>query len=177
LRLPNQHHRREEPTVAHHIIAAFVVIDTLMERLGQRSDVRAHVPDSAILTMAVVAATYVGRHHERAAPMMRELGSLSGRISVARFNRRLHQLADGMVWIPANVGGASPRATGSSLIVSPRRCAAGCAPGAVGRLPVADPTGAARPNGRRALDGGCIWSAARMAYPCAFRCHLRGCTT
>jgi hypothetical protein len=45
LRLPNQHHRREEPTVAHHIIAAFVVIDTLMERLGQRRDGRARVFD------------------------------------------------------------------------------------------------------------------------------------
>jgi hypothetical protein len=32
--LPNQHHRQEEPTIARHIIAAFVVIDTLMERLG-----------------------------------------------------------------------------------------------------------------------------------------------
>ena len=31
------------------IITAFVVIDTLMERLGHRSDVRAQVPDSEIL--------------------------------------------------------------------------------------------------------------------------------
>jgi len=95
LRLLNQHHRQEEPTVARPIIAAFVVIDTLMERLGHRSDVRAQVPDSEILTLAVVAATYGGRHHERAAPMMRALGSLSGRIGVSRFNRRRHQLADG----------------------------------------------------------------------------------
>jgi hypothetical protein len=54
------------------IIPAVVVIDPLMERLGHRSDVRAHVPDFEILTIAVVAAGYVGRHHERAAPMMRE---------------------------------------------------------------------------------------------------------
>jgi len=98
--LLNQHHRQEEPTVARPIIAAFVVIDTLMERLGHRSDVRVQVPDSEILTIAVVAAKYVGSHHERAAPMMRALGYLSGRISVSRFNRRLHQLADWMVWIP-----------------------------------------------------------------------------
>jgi len=104
-----------------------------MERLGHRSDVRAKVPDSEILTIAVVAATYVGNHHERAAPMMRALGYLSGRISVSRFNRRLHQLADWMVWIPANVGGASPRATCSSSIASPCRSAVVCAPGAVGR--------------------------------------------
>ena len=41
------------------IITAFVVIDTLMERQGHRSDVRAQVPDSEILTIAVVAAKYV----------------------------------------------------------------------------------------------------------------------
>ena len=89
---------------AYWIITAFVVIDTLMEHLGHRSDVRAQVPDSEILTIAVVAATYVGSHHERAAPMMRALGYLSGRISVSRFNCRLHQLADWMAWIPDVLG-------------------------------------------------------------------------
>jgi hypothetical protein len=66
-------------------------------------------------------------------------------IGVARVHRRLHQRADGMVWIPANVGGASPWATGSSSQASPRWrwFAAGRAPGAVGRRPVADPTGGA----------------------------------
>ncbi|MBO9381501.1 MAG: hypothetical protein J7479_03280 [Roseiflexus sp.] len=177
--MPNQHRRQEEPTVARHIIAAFIVIDTLMERLGHRSDVRAHVPDSEILTIAVVAATYVGRHHERAAPHRHGCGYLSGRISVSRFNRRLHQLADGMVWIPANVREASPRATWLSSIASPRwrLFAAGRAPGAVGRRPVADPTGGASPNGRRSLDGARISSADRMACPCAFRCCPQGCTT
>ena len=47
---------------AYWIITAFVVIDTLMERLGHRSDVRAKVPDSEILTIAVVAAKYFGSH-------------------------------------------------------------------------------------------------------------------
>jgi len=111
------------------IIPAVVVIAPLMEHLGHRRDVRAHVPDSEILTIAVVAAGYVGNHHERAAPMMREFGYLSGRIGVSRFHRRLHPLADGMSWIPANVGGASPRATGSLSIASPRRSAVVCAPG------------------------------------------------
>jgi len=72
------------------IIPAFVVIDTLMERLGHRSDVRAHVPDSEILTIAVVAAGYFGSHHERAVPMMRELGHLSGRRGV-HHGRRVHR--------------------------------------------------------------------------------------
>ena len=81
------------------IITAFVVIDTLMERLGHRSDVRAKVPDSEILTIAVVAAKYVGNHHERAVQIMHGCGYLSGRISVSRFNRRLHQ-PDGTRRIP-----------------------------------------------------------------------------
>jgi hypothetical protein len=93
-RLLNQHHRQEEPMDATWIITAFVVIDTLMERLGHRSDVRAQVPDSEILTIAVVAAKYFGSHHERAVQIMHGCGYLSGRISVSRFNRRLHQLAD-----------------------------------------------------------------------------------
>jgi hypothetical protein len=71
------------------IIAAVVVIDPLMEHLGHRRDVRAQVPDSEILTIAVVAAGYVGRHHERAVPMMRELGHLSGRRGV-HHGRRVH---------------------------------------------------------------------------------------
>jgi hypothetical protein len=89
---------------AYWIITAFVVIDTLMERLGHRSDVRAQVPDSEILTIAVVAAKYFGSHHERAVQIMHECGYLSGRISVSRFNRRLHQLADWMAWIPDVLG-------------------------------------------------------------------------
>jgi hypothetical protein len=38
------------------IILAFVLIDTLMERLGHCSDVRAQVPDSEVILIAVVAA-------------------------------------------------------------------------------------------------------------------------
>ncbi len=79
------------------IITVFVIIDTLMERLEHHSDVRAKVPDAEILTIAVVAAKYFHNHHERAVCIMRECRYLSGTISVSRFNRRLHALAD---WFP-----------------------------------------------------------------------------
>lgn len=79
------------------IIAVFVMIDTLMERLGHRSDVRAQVPDAEILTVAVVAAKYFQNHHERSVCVMRACGYLSGSLSVSRFNRRVHALAD---WLP-----------------------------------------------------------------------------
>jgi hypothetical protein len=79
------------------IITVFIIIDTLMERLGHQSDVRAKVPDAEILTIAVVAAKYFQNHHERAVCIMRDCRYLSGTISVSRFNRRLHALAE---WLP-----------------------------------------------------------------------------
>ena len=76
------------------IISAFVLIDTLLDRLDHRSDVRTHAPASEILTIAVVAAKYFHNHHERAVCVLQASGYLSGRISVSRFNRRLHALSD-----------------------------------------------------------------------------------
>ncbi len=85
------------------IIPAFVVIDTVLQHLGHSSDVRAHVPDSEILTIAVVAAKYFANHHERAVCVLRAGGYLSGGISVSRFNRRLHALANWLSLIAATV--------------------------------------------------------------------------
>jgi hypothetical protein len=86
------------------IIASFVIIDTLMERLEHQSDVRAQVPDAEIVTIAVVAAKYFANHQERAVQVMQGCGYLSGKISVSRFNRRLHALADWMACIPTALG-------------------------------------------------------------------------
>jgi hypothetical protein len=86
------------------IITAFVVTDTLMEGLEHRSDVRAQVPDCEIITIAVVSAKYFASNHERAVQVMRGCGYLSGSISVSRFNRRLHALAEWMVFIPSALG-------------------------------------------------------------------------
>jgi hypothetical protein len=86
------------------IIAAFVLIDTLMERVGHQSDVRAQVPDSEVILIAVVAAKYFQNHHERAVCILREPRYLSGRIAVCRFNRRLHKLADWLTFIATTLG-------------------------------------------------------------------------
>ncbi len=86
------------------IITAFVSIDELMERLEHRSHVLAEVPDAEIITIAVVAAKYVHKQHERSVCILRDLGYRSGRISVSRFNRRLHALNDGLAFIPAMLG-------------------------------------------------------------------------
>jgi hypothetical protein len=86
------------------IITAFVLIDTLKERLNHRSDVRAQVPDSEVILIAVLSAKYFQNHHERAVCILRESGYLSGSIDVTRFNRRLHKLADWVCFIATSLG-------------------------------------------------------------------------
>jgi hypothetical protein len=86
------------------IVAAFVIIDTVLERLEHRSHVLAQVPDAEILTVAVVAARFFQNHHERAVCVLCASGYLSGTISVSRFNRRLHALADWLAFIAATLG-------------------------------------------------------------------------
>jgi hypothetical protein len=142
------------------IIPAVVVIDPLMERLGHRRDVRAQAPDSEILTIAVVAARYVGRHHERAAPMMRELGYLAGRIGVSRFHRRLHPLADGMAWIPDMLGEVVTTGDGFIIDGLPLPVCRRVRARRGRKAPGANSAGRVRRNGRGSLDGVCIRSAA-----------------
>src|SRR5215210_413844 len=76
------------------IVTTFVVIDKTMAALGHRDDVRAQASDAEVLTVAVVAATYFQSHLARALAMMRLGRYLSGPLSVSRFSRRLHRLAD-----------------------------------------------------------------------------------
>src|SRR5438093_12408892 len=79
------------------IITVFVVIDELMQSLNHQSHPLAKVSDAEVLTVAVVAAKYFQNHHERAVCLMHQTGYLSSGLSVSRFNRRLHALAD---WLP-----------------------------------------------------------------------------
>src|SRR3954452_19390051 len=76
------------------IVTTFVVIDKIMAALGHRDDVRAGASDAEVLTVAVVAAEYFQSHLARALAMMRLGRYLSGPLSVSRFRRRLHRLAD-----------------------------------------------------------------------------------
>ena len=86
------------------IITVFVVIDDLMQALEHRSHVLAQVPDAEILIVALVAAKYFQNHHERALWVLQQAGYLSGSISISRFNRRLHALADWLLLIAETVG-------------------------------------------------------------------------
>lgn len=79
------------------IITAYVVIDDMMKHLGHQSHVLAQISDAQVLTIAVAAAKFFHNNHETALGMITKAGYLSGRLSVSRFNRRLHQLAG---WLP-----------------------------------------------------------------------------
>src|SRR5262249_15255912 len=84
--------------------AVFLITDDLMEHLGHRSHQLAAVPDSEVITVAVVAAKYFQNHAERALVVMQQLGYLSGPLSVSRFNRRLHALADWLAFLAETLG-------------------------------------------------------------------------
>ena len=76
------------------IVTTFVVFDKTMQALGPRDDVRARASAAEVLTVAVVAARYFQNHLERALQVLHLGHYLSGPLSVSRFNRRLHRLAD-----------------------------------------------------------------------------------
>lgn len=86
------------------IITAFVIVDTTFTTLEHQSDVRAGVPDSEIITVALVAAKYFANNHKLTLSVMQQLQYLSGTISHSRFNRRLHALRDWMEFFPEYLG-------------------------------------------------------------------------
>ena len=86
------------------IITAFVIVDTTFTTLEHQSDVRAGVPDSEIITVALVAAKYFANNHKLTLSIMQQLHYLSGTISHSRFNRRLHALRDWMEFFPEYLG-------------------------------------------------------------------------
>lgn len=86
------------------IVTVFEVIDTTMESLDHHSHVLTKVPDSEVLTVAVVAAKYFQNHHERALTVLKALHYLSGPLSASRCNRRLHTLADWLHFLAETLG-------------------------------------------------------------------------
>jgi len=99
---------------------------------------------------------------------MYECGYLSGRITVARFNRRLHQFADWMTWISEMLGEVFT--TGDVFIIdSPplpvcrRARARRCRKKVRGR----SSAGTAPPNGRS------FWMALAPGLPTGWRARAR----
>lgn len=76
-----------------YIVTVYSVIDDVLKAYEYQDDVRATISAAEILTVAVIAAKYFQNHHERALCVLIQLGDIP-RLSVSRFNRRLHALAD-----------------------------------------------------------------------------------
>lgn len=65
-----------------------------------QTDARAGVPDSEVISIALVSAKYFANNHRISFNVMHQLQYLSGIISHSRFNRRLQALCDWMVYMP-----------------------------------------------------------------------------
>src|SRR5258707_6723022 len=83
-----------------YIVTTYVVIDDVLKAYGFADDRRAVGSAAEILTVGVIAAKYFQNHHERALQVMIGMGYVR-RLSVSRFNRRLHALRD---WLYSVVG-------------------------------------------------------------------------
>jgi hypothetical protein len=99
---------------ATYIVTSYVVIDDVLEFIGHTDDVRARVSSAEIVTVAIVAAKYFQNHHERALCLLQQTGYLP-KLSVSRFNRRLHALQDILLLIASVLG--EMMATGNVFVI------------------------------------------------------------
>ena len=97
-----------------YIVTTYVVIDEILKGYGFEDDCRAKGSAAEILTVSVVAAKYFQNHHERALYVLTRLGYVS-RLSVSRFNRRLHALREWLYGIISVV--AELYAQGETFII------------------------------------------------------------
>lgn len=88
---------------ATYIVTIYVVVDDVLKAIGHTDDSRSQVSSAEILTVAIVAAKYFQNHHERALCMLQQTGYLP-KLSVSRFNRRLHALQDVLLFIVSLLG-------------------------------------------------------------------------
>ena len=78
----------------HFIVTTFVILDDLMTTLQHHTHPLAHVSDAEILTVALTAGKYFKGNLEIALSVMKQTKWIHAQLSVSRFNRRLHRLAD-----------------------------------------------------------------------------------
>jgi hypothetical protein len=74
-----------------------------LQAVEYQDDQRASISASEVLTVAVIAARYFHSHWERALCVLIQLGEIP-RISVSRFNRRLHALYDWLYGMVVSLG-------------------------------------------------------------------------
>jgi hypothetical protein len=88
---------------ATYIVTSYVVVDDVLKLMGHTDDCRTHVSSAEILTVAIIAAKYFQNHHERALCVLQQTGYLP-KLSVSRFNRRLHALREVLLLIVSLLG-------------------------------------------------------------------------
>ena len=88
---------------ASYIVTSYVVIDDVLKGIGHVDDSRATISSAEIVTVAVVAAKYFQNHHERALCLLQQTGYLP-KLSVSRFNRRLHALQEVLLLLVSLLG-------------------------------------------------------------------------
>lgn len=86
------------------IITAYCIIDDVLNKMGHKSHPQAGVSDAEVLLIAVVAAMYFQNHHERTLFVLKLGHYLSKPISISRFNRRLHALAQWLEYLAQLLG-------------------------------------------------------------------------
>lgn len=141
---------------ATYIVTSYVVIDDVLELIGHTDDTRTRVSSAEILTVAIVAARYFQNHHERALCLLQQTGYLP-KLSVSRFNRRLHALQDILLLIASLLG--EMMATGNVFVIDTMP------------VPVCKRVRAARCRKVQGDDylGYC---ASKRAYYCGWQLHL-----
>src|SRR5689334_4926335 len=88
----------------HEIVTTYVVTDDILKAFGQQSHALAQMSDAEVILVAIVAALYFHNHHERALCVLRGMGYIRRGLSLSRFNRRLHGLADWLLAILSLLG-------------------------------------------------------------------------
>jgi len=99
---------------ATYIVTCYVVIDDVLKVMVHMDDSRATISGAEILTVAIVAAKFFQNHHERALCMLQQTHYLP-KLSVSRFNRRLHALRDVLLAVASLLG--ELLATGSVFVI------------------------------------------------------------
>lgn len=86
-----------------YIVTVYYVIDEMLTVVKYQDDSRSTISAAEVLTVAVIAARYFHNHWERALCILIQQGEIA-RISVSRFNRRLHALYDWLYGMVVSLG-------------------------------------------------------------------------
>ncbi len=79
------------------ITTTYYLCDEFLKAIGHRDDPQARLSTAEVMTIALVAATFLGGNVEASRSFLDEYGYIPKAISKSRFNRRLHAI-DSSLW-------------------------------------------------------------------------------